>query len=71
MGIEHFKMRFKELMNEKGLKPKDIENDVGVSYAVIYRYLREGYYCGLRADTLERIADVFGVSMDDLWRGGE
>lgn len=69
MGIDHFKMRLRELMLEKGLTPRDIESKVGVSYTIIYKYLHKGYHCGLMADTLERLAESLDVSMDDLWRG--
>ena len=66
-----FKTRLKKLMEEKGLKAPTLSKLAGISDMSIYRYLNtdDKPYCTAcpSADALERLCDVFDVSMDYLW----
>lgn len=68
MGIDNFKIKLKNIMLKKRLNARDLAAKSGLSYVVIYRYMRENYYGGLSAESLERIAGVLEVTMDELWR---
>jgi transcriptional regulator with XRE-family HTH domain len=59
--------RLRHFRERRGLTQRFICREAGLSPA---------YYCEVEAGrrsvgaaTLERLADVFGMTMDDLWRG--
>ena len=65
--LSSFGKRVRQLRTERGLSLRWLAQEAGRSYS---------YLCELElgkrlpsADTLERLADVLGTSMDSLWRG--
>jgi transcriptional regulator with XRE-family HTH domain len=62
-----FAARLRALRARRGVTQRDVADATGVSRGAV-GYLEQARCCPT-ADSLARLADVFGVSMDELWRG--
>jgi len=69
MSQEKFAHNFRKLLDENGLNARQLSELTGVSYGRLYKYLSYVGKSGLNASTLETLADFFGVTMDELYRG--
>ena len=60
---------FKLLCEKKGVSPKRATEDIGLSNSITTKWKKTG--ATPKADTLQRIADYFGVTTDYLLTGEE
>ena len=60
---------FKLLCEKKGVSPKKATEDIGLSNSITTRWKKTG--ATPKGDTLQRIADYFGVTTDYLLTGEE
>ena len=63
------KERLEELMAERGLTLFRVAKEAGVPYTTLYESLKRGGQ--LRAATVQKLADYFGVSVEYLLNGSE
>jgi transcriptional regulator with XRE-family HTH domain len=62
-----FAARLRALRARRGISQRWLAREAGISYGAV-GHLEMGR-CGPTAENLARLADVFGVSMDELWHG--
>jgi hypothetical protein len=61
-GEELILDNIRRLCRERSLTFKDLERRTGIGNGVIAKWAK----CSPRVDTLKKVADYFGVSLDDL-----
>ena len=62
--------RIRRLRQEKGWTQEDLERESGISQVYISR-LESGATASVRVDTFSQLAKALGVTMDNLYTGGE
>jgi transcriptional regulator with XRE-family HTH domain len=62
-----FAARLRALRARRGVSQRWIAREAGFSYGTV-AHLELGT-CGPTAENLARLADVFGVTMEELWHG--
>jgi len=61
-----YRLRLKEVLKEKGVSQGQLSRGADVAINTVRNMVNKPNYVP-KVDTLRKIADYLGVSMDDLW----
>jgi transcriptional regulator with XRE-family HTH domain len=66
-GMAPFAARLRALRARRGIGQRQVAEEAGVARGTV-GFLEQGRCCPT-ADSLARLAGVFGVTLDELWHG--
>lgn len=69
MSTDIFKQNLNKVVQEKKITQRQLSEIVGISPAAICQILNYNNKRSVSADTLEKIANAVGCTMDELYRG--